>query len=241
MANPWFRLYSEAVDDEKLRLLAFEDRWHFIALLCCKNNGILDTEPGLMRRKVAVKLGLDLRELGEVARRLAEVGLIDEESMQPLKWNDRQFKSDTSAERTRAYRDRMKRDGDVTVTAQESDTDTDTEQKQIKTKSKDMARGSRLPADWTLPKEWGEWALSERPELNREAIRKIADQFRDYWISVPGQRGVKLDWLATWRNRVRDVKVNTAPGKEKFDPLAYVNRNRIYPNQSEYDETIIEH
>lgn len=239
MANPWFRLYSEAVDDEKLRLLAFEDRWHFIALLCCKNNGILDTEPGLMRRKIAVKLGLDLRELGEVARRLAEVGLIDEESMQPIKWNDRQFKSDTSAERTKAYRDRMKRHCDVTVTAQE--TESDTEQKQIKTKAKDVARGSRLPADWTLPKEWGEWALSERPELNREVIRKIADQFRDYWISVPGQRGVKLDWLATWRNRVRDVKVNTARGKEKFDPLAYVNRNRIYPNQSEYDETIIEH
>jgi hypothetical protein len=130
MSNPWFRLYSEAVDDEKLRLLAFEDRWHFIALLCCKNNGILDTsdtDAGLMRRKVAVKLGLDLRELGEVARRLAAVGLINEESLQPIKWNDRQFKSDTSAERTRAYRDRMKRHRDVTVTAQETHTETDTE------------------------------------------------------------------------------------------------------------------
>ena len=76
MSNPWFRLYSEAVDDEKLRLLAFEDRWHFIALMCCKNSGILDDQSPLMRRKVAVKLGLDLRELDEVARRLSEVGLI---------------------------------------------------------------------------------------------------------------------------------------------------------------------
>lgn len=128
MSNPWFRLYSEAVDDEKLRLLAFEDRWHFIALLCCKNNGILDeAQTVLMRRKVAVKLGLDLRELGEVARRLAEVGLIDEESLQPLAWDNRQFKSDTSKQRTKEYRDRLKSHCDVTVTAQEEDTHTDSD------------------------------------------------------------------------------------------------------------------
>lgn len=42
MSNPWLRLYTEAVDDEKLRLLAFEDRWHFIAILCCKGKGIID-------------------------------------------------------------------------------------------------------------------------------------------------------------------------------------------------------
>lgn len=128
MANPWFRLYSEAVDDEKLRLLAFEDRWHYIAILCCKNNGVLDeVQPNLMRRKVAVKLGLDLRELGEVARRLSEVGLVDQETLQPLAWDKRQFRSDTSKERTKAYRDRMKSHRDVTVTAQEADTEEDTD------------------------------------------------------------------------------------------------------------------
>jgi hypothetical protein len=102
MANPWFRLYSEAVDDEKLRLLAFEDRWHFIALLCCKNNGLLDntTDNSLMRRKVAVKLGLDIRELSEVGRRLAEVGLIDADTLQPSKWEKRQFISDNKIEGT---------------------------------------------------------------------------------------------------------------------------------------------
>lgn len=79
----WFRMYAEAVDDEKLRLLAFEDRWHFVALLCCKAQGLLDGTDVLTRRKVAVKLGLDSRELEEVARRLAEVGLIDAETLEP--------------------------------------------------------------------------------------------------------------------------------------------------------------
>ncbi len=86
MANPWFRFYNEAIDDEKLRLLAYEDRWHFVALLCCKNLGILDENNDLMRRKVAVKLGLTVREAEEVIRRLAEVQLVDQGTWQPLAW-----------------------------------------------------------------------------------------------------------------------------------------------------------
>jgi hypothetical protein len=129
-------MYTEAVDDEKLRLLAFEDRWHFVALLCCKGKGILDEgNPAMLRRKVAVKLGLDLRELDEVARRLEEVGLVVAETLQPLAWDHRQFQSDTSTERVKAYRERMKRSRNVSVTAQDTDTDTDTE-KGIGTKAK---------------------------------------------------------------------------------------------------------
>lgn len=67
---------------------------------------------------------------------------------------------------------------------------------------KKSTRGTRLSVDWVLPSEWGEWALSEGwPE---PAIRDQADRFRDYWISKPGQKGVKLDWLATWRNWMRN-------------------------------------
>ena len=28
-----------------------------------------------------------------------------------------------------------------------------------------------------------------------------AAEFLDYWCAVPGARGLKLDWAATWRNR----------------------------------------
>lgn len=110
---PWLRLYAEAVDDEKLRLLAFEDRWHFVALLCCKGQGILPADDGpavdLVRRKVAVKLGLDMRSFEEAVRRLAEVGLISQETLQPLAWAKRQARSDgdpTAAERQRRSRER---------------------------------------------------------------------------------------------------------------------------------------
>src|SRR5690606_40737936 len=104
MSNmPWFRAYTEMVDDEKLRLLAFEDRWHYVALLCLKGQGVLDNADPLMLRKVAVKLGVDLRTLEDVARRLEEVGLIDAETLQPLGRDKRQMKSDSSSERVARY------------------------------------------------------------------------------------------------------------------------------------------
>lgn len=105
-ALPWFRMYHEALDDEKLRLLACEDRWHFVALLCCKAKGILDEGGSLLRRKVAVKLGLSTNELDEVARRLAEVGLINSSTLQPLAWDERQMQSDSSYERVKRHREK---------------------------------------------------------------------------------------------------------------------------------------
>jgi uncharacterized protein YdaU (DUF1376 family) len=64
-------------------------------------------------------------------------------------------------------------------------------------------RGSRLAQDWVLTKSLGKWAQTERPDLN---IRQVAEQFKDYWIAQAGQKGVKLDWAATWRNWVRNSK-----------------------------------
>jgi len=101
------------VDDDKLKLLAFEDRWHFVALLCLKGEGLLDKgdAPSLLMRKVAVKLGLDVRSLEEVARRLAEVGLIDQSTLQPTKWDGLQMRSDsdtTAQERKKRQRAREK-------------------------------------------------------------------------------------------------------------------------------------
>lgn len=63
-------------------------------------------------------------------------------------------------------------------------------------------RGTRLPDDWFLPRAWGEWAQAEG--FSAGTIRSEADKFKDYWIAQPGQRGVKRDWLATWRNWMRN-------------------------------------
>ncbi len=65
-------------------------------------------------------------------------------------------------------------------------------------------RGSRLPADWQLPKAWGEWAIGEKQGWSSADVRLCAERFRDYWCALSGQKATKTDWLATWRNWVRN-------------------------------------
>lgn len=59
-------------------------------------------------------------------------------------------------------------------------------------------RGFRLPDDWQPDQSFGEAEGLSTSEINREA-----DRFRDHWRQQPGQRGVKLDWTAAWRNWIR--------------------------------------
>jgi hypothetical protein len=158
---PWLRLYVEIIDDEKLRLLAFEDRWHYVALLCCKRAGLLDSgdAPQLLQRKIAVKLGLQLRELEAMALRLEEVGLIDAATFQPLAWEGRQFRSDTdptSRERKRRQRERdrervtdMSRVTVTKVTRTDTDTDTDTDKSVRPTRACVPARETPPPDSMT--------------------------------------------------------------------------------------------
>jgi DNA-binding PadR family transcriptional regulator len=63
--------------------------------------------------------------------------------------------------------------------------------------------GSRFNPDFELPVEWISFSKTERPELDPQTL---FDQFRDYWIAVPGAKGRKADWFATWRNWVRNQK-----------------------------------
>lgn len=85
-----------------------------------------------------------------------------------------------------------------------TDTYTDTEEKRdtsVSLKKKKSAKGSRLPNDWRLPMDWGQWAVAQG--VDEIAVRREAEKFRDYWTGVSGQKGVKLDWQATWRNWIR--------------------------------------
>ncbi len=64
-------------------------------------------------------------------------------------------------------------------------------------------RGQRLSSDWRLPDEWKDWTLSAYPDLDPQKVVRLSLEFRDYWAAVPGSKGRKADWLATWRNNVR--------------------------------------
>ena len=95
-------------------------------------------------------------------------------------------------------------------------------------------KGSRLSADWVLPKEWADWARQERPDLD---LRSVGEQFRDYWSAKAGSGATKLDWQATWRNWVRNQKQSykpvdiarvTVPSSSQRDPaLVKLDEDRL--------------
>ena len=147
----WFRLYNDIVDNHKIRMLAFEDRWHFIAIMACHSAGLSSTDNEFFERSLAVKLGVQLRELDEIKRRLIEVNLIDV-NWTPMGWDDRQFLSDDSQARVKKYREKqrlskgvtdVKRDCNVTVTVQETDTETETETESEQKQNKSIVNQER--------------------------------------------------------------------------------------------------
>jgi Pyocin large subunit len=59
-------------------------------------------------------------------------------------------------------------------------------------------RGTRLPKDWMPSEEGKAYATEQCVDWKTER-----ENFRDYWIAQPGQRGVRLDWDAVWRTWMR--------------------------------------
>jgi hypothetical protein len=68
-----------------------------------------------------------------------------------------------------------------------------------KTTARERAQGSRVPDPFPLTDDLRAWALENAPTVGL----KDHEAFMDYWRGVPGAKGRKLDWPATWRNWMR--------------------------------------
>lgn len=219
MTMQWFRLYSRIIDDKKIKLLAFEDRWHFVALCCLKSSGELDEVDGDLRsRQVAVALGVQLAELDEILRRLRAVKLIDSD-MQPVKWDSLQFKRDNSTERVQAHRERkqnqprndMKRGETVSKRPPETETDTETE-----LASNEACASADALKPEHIQEKWNETATAigrplirtltpERRQLLKGRITQYAlEDFVTVFAKIRGSpflrgdarwQGVTFDWV----------------------------------------------
>ena len=62
------------------------------------------------------------------------------------------------------------------------------------------SRGTRLPDGWQPDQALADWTRANAPAA---ASAAEVERFRDYWQSLSGQRAVRADWAATWRNWAR--------------------------------------
>lgn len=73
-------------------------------------------------------------------------------------------------------------------------------------------RGTRLQADFVPSPESRAKIIAESPGV--DLLREHA-KFVDYWSAQPGQKGVKADWDATWRNWMRKASEDTRRPKSR--------------------------
>ena len=63
-------------------------------------------------------------------------------------------------------------------------------------------RGKRLTADWKPNDDHR--AEAKTLGVSDADLQHIVDEFRNYWETIPGAKGRKLDWDKTFTNRLRD-------------------------------------
>ena len=114
MANFWIRLYCEVLDDPKVQMIEPYLFKFWINCMCLTANtkGFLPEVPEL-----AFRLREKEFRITEYIEELLQAGLLDEmgDSYRIHGWADRQFESDSSRERMKNYRARLKKKS-VTVT-----------------------------------------------------------------------------------------------------------------------------
>lgn len=87
-----------------------------------------------------------------------------------------------------------------TTTAVQESPNGEADRRQPSEKAK---RGSRIPESFGLTEHMRSWAKSQTPGVDVEAETA---EFVDYWHTVPGQKGCKLDWVKTWQVRMRELQ-----------------------------------
>lgn len=112
----WFRFYDEALDDAKVQQLPPALFKHWVGFLCLANKG---TPRGTIRHDchaIAFRLRVSESEVCEIVGALVDYGLLEISSsgrLVPHNWDNRQRKSDSSAERVAAHRGRLKGSNDT--------------------------------------------------------------------------------------------------------------------------------
>lgn len=138
----WFRYYDDALNDPKVQRLepAIFKSWVNLLCLASKSGGTLKSA-----EDVAFALRISVPKAAEIVTLLSLKGLLDQVDggyFSPHNWGKRQFQSDVSTDRVKAFR---KRQRNVSKTESETPPETDTESETEKRKKEEPASAGPSP------------------------------------------------------------------------------------------------
>lgn len=195
MANQWFRLYAEFMNDPKVQMMSEVMQRRLIMLFCARCNG----DVTLQDDEVVFLLRISPEEWTVTKREFISRKFIDDDNT-ILNWDKRQFRSDSSAERVSKHREKKKQECNVTVTPPEQNR---TEQIQNREEKKKRVAAPEKPGD--VSKETWETFLRQRKTkfstIALEGIRREAEEAGysvEQALKVAIERGwqsFKSDWV----------------------------------------------
>jgi hypothetical protein len=203
----WFRFYSEALEDPKVQRLDGETFKAWVNLLClaAKNSGRL---PPVEDVAFALRIGADAAQA--LLDRLFNASLLDRSKSgsgfryAPHGWQERQYKSDTSTERVKRFRQRSE-----TVT--ETPPDTETENRIRAEKKEAVASCLKVAFSFDPPlgvsdEQWEAFSGQRKKKLNERSyllltnkLIKLSAQGHD-----PGELidlAIENGWETVWPPR----------------------------------------
>ena len=224
----WFRFYHEALDDPKVQTLdaeTFRD-WVNLLCLCCRMDGELP--------KTVEQIAFVLRRSPDacltVLSRLADAGLLDKRNGGPNgmhyaihAWDKRQYKSDTSTDRVKRYRERSK-DVTETVTVTPPDTETETEKKRKNTPLPPSRGSDGFDLFWeAYPRKVSKGAAAKawKAAIKKASADEIVGGVKRFKFSDDPQF---IPHPATWLNAERwaDEAAKPAPYVPTYRPPVFV-------------------
>lgn len=120
----WWRSYADTHRNPKIAKLSDADfrLWHQLLCIAAENEGKIPAADDLKH-----VLNRRLDHLSSALKRLVDGLLIDplEVGYEPRNWTERQYKSDSSTPRVRAYRAKRNVSGNVSETPPDTETDTE--------------------------------------------------------------------------------------------------------------------
>ncbi len=198
-------MYHEFAKDPVVQCLEHADQRHYVVILCLKCDGTLDRNISKANRDRLVYRGLGLApaDAEQVKKKLQELKLIDRK-WQPNGWDQRQYISDTSTQRTRKYRTN-KELGNVPGTSRERhcdgpDTETDTD-------IEPPPRGRFCPDDFNPDPDRHKILLETRGDLNFQTELLT---FKSHEFPT-----TKSNWQKAWEKWCLGAPYRLVPGPKR--------------------------
>lgn len=196
----WFRWYHEGIRDEKLLGLSYEHRWLWTVILTLASESPIrgylyfskDLPFDAERIARQAYLPIEVTEQGiELMKQLKMLDVVDG-VLHVTNWEKRQFASDSSADRTRRYRQRLKESEgarDVTVTPS------------------DIQITDIYDTPPYIPPQGGECA-----KPSSRGKREYTPDFEEFWSIYP-RKVNKVGAFKKWRARLKE---KGGPTKEQL-------------------------